>query len=84
MQYSVLIPVFARDVLHGGPRAYGFLLAAQGVGAVAGRSTCWPHPVIAAWVCAITSFSACSAPAAGIFIFGFSSVMCAVAGWRRC
>ncbi len=36
MQYSVLIPVFARDVLHGGPRAYGFLLAVQGVGALAG------------------------------------------------
>ena len=36
MQYSVLIPVFARDVLHGGARAYGFLLAAQGVGALLG------------------------------------------------
>jgi predicted MFS family arabinose efflux permease len=32
----VLIPVFARDVLHGGPRTYGFLLAAQGAGAVIG------------------------------------------------
>lgn len=35
-QYQVLMPVFARDILHGGPRAYGFLLAAQGVGAVLG------------------------------------------------
>jgi MFS family permease len=73
MQYSVLIPVFARDVLHGGPRAYGFLLAAQGVGALLG-----------AYVLA-----SCRTPrglrqnlifglfgsAAGIFIFGFSSVM---------
>jgi MFS family permease len=73
MQYSVLIPVFARDVLHGGPRAYGFLLAAQGVGALLG-----------AYVLA-----SCRTPrglrqnlifglfgsAAGIFIFGFSSLM---------
>lgn len=36
MQYSVLIPVFARDILHGQALAYGFLLAAQGVGALIG------------------------------------------------
>jgi MFS family permease len=36
VQYSVLIPVFARDILHGGARGYGFLMAAQGVGAVLG------------------------------------------------
>ncbi len=35
-QYTVLMPVFARDVLHGGAQIYGFLLAAQGVGAVVG------------------------------------------------
>lgn len=48
-QFAVLIPVFARDLLHGGARAYGFLLAAQGVGAVSGalflasRSTATTH-----------------------------------------
>jgi MFS family permease len=36
VQYTVLIPVFARDILHGGARGYGFLMAAQGVGAVFG------------------------------------------------
>ncbi len=36
LQYSVLVPVFARNILHGGPQGYGFLLAAQGVGAVLG------------------------------------------------
>ncbi len=35
MQYTVLIPVFARDLLHSGARGYGFLMAAQGRGAVA-------------------------------------------------
>ena len=34
MQYSVLIPLFARDLLHSGARGYGFLMAAQGLGAV--------------------------------------------------
>ncbi|MDO8432506.1 MAG: MFS transporter [Candidatus Binatus sp.] len=35
MQYTVLIPMFARDLLHSGVRGYGFLMAAQGLGAVA-------------------------------------------------
>ena len=34
MQYSVLIPIFARDLLHVGAHGYGFLMAAQGLGAV--------------------------------------------------
>ena len=36
MPYSVLMPVFARDVLHGGPHTLGFLLGGAGVGALAG------------------------------------------------
>ncbi len=36
MPYMVLMPVFARDILHGGPHTYGFLLAAAGCGALAG------------------------------------------------
>ncbi|MGO9453129.1 MAG: MFS transporter [Candidatus Binataceae bacterium] len=35
VQYSVLVPMFARDLLHSGARGYGFLMAAQGLGAVA-------------------------------------------------
>jgi MFS family permease len=34
MQYSVLLPVFARDLLRVGAHGYGFLMAAQGLGAV--------------------------------------------------
>ncbi len=34
--YSVLIPVFARDLLKVGAHGYGFLMAAQGIGAVLG------------------------------------------------
>jgi len=36
IQYNVLLPVFARDILHAGSRGYGVLMAAQGVGAVIG------------------------------------------------
>ena len=36
MQYSVLVPLFARDLLHVGAHGYGFLMAAQGLGAVTG------------------------------------------------
>lgn len=35
MSYVVLMPVFAKDVLKGGPQTLGFLMAAGGVGAIA-------------------------------------------------
>jgi predicted MFS family arabinose efflux permease len=34
--YSVLVPVFAARILHGGPHTLGFLMAAAGTGALAG------------------------------------------------
>ena len=36
MPYTILMPVFARDVLHGGPHTLGFLMGASGVGALGG------------------------------------------------
>lgn len=36
LQYSVFLPIFAKDVLHGGARAMGFLMSAAGIGAVLG------------------------------------------------
>ncbi len=36
MSYAVLMPIFARDILHGGPYTLGFLMAATGVGALIG------------------------------------------------
>jgi MFS family permease len=37
--YSVLMPAFARDVLHLGEQGYGFLLGASGIGALIGALT---------------------------------------------
>ncbi len=36
MPYMVLMPVFARDILHGGAHTLGFLMAASGCGALVG------------------------------------------------
>jgi predicted MFS family arabinose efflux permease len=38
MPYAVLMPVFARDILHGGPRALGLLMGGSGIGAVLGAT----------------------------------------------
>jgi predicted MFS family arabinose efflux permease len=39
MPYTVLMPIFAGSVLHGGPHTLGFLMAATGVGALIGAAT---------------------------------------------
>jgi MFS family permease len=36
MSYAILMPIFARDVLHGGAQTLGFLMATSGIGALAG------------------------------------------------
>lgn len=36
MPYSVLMPIFADQILHGGPKALGLLMGTSGVGALAG------------------------------------------------
>lgn len=36
MPYAVLIPVFAKDILHGGAHTFGFLMTAAGSGALVG------------------------------------------------
>ena len=38
-QYLVLVPLFAKHVLHGDARTYGFLVAIQGLGSVVGAAT---------------------------------------------
>jgi MFS family permease len=38
MPYTVLMPIFASSILHGGPHTLGFMMAASGVGALAGAA----------------------------------------------
>jgi MFS family permease len=38
MPYTVLMPIIADRILHGGPHAYGLLLSASGVGALVGAA----------------------------------------------
>jgi MFS family permease len=37
--YTILMPIFANEILHGGPYTLGFLMAATGTGAVTGALT---------------------------------------------
>jgi MFS family permease len=36
MSYTVLMPVFAKEILHGGSHTFGFLMGSSGLGALAG------------------------------------------------
>ncbi len=36
LQYAVFMPIFARDILHGGPKMLGLLMTSAGIGAVFG------------------------------------------------
>jgi MFS family permease len=36
MPYATLLPIFAQEILHGGPQTLGFLMAASGIGALVG------------------------------------------------
>ncbi len=36
MPYTILMPIFAKEILHGGPHTLGFLMGAIGVGALCG------------------------------------------------
>ena len=38
LPYAVLMPVFARDVLHGGARTFGFLVASSAAGSIVGAA----------------------------------------------
>ena len=72
LNFQVLIPVLARDVLHGNADTYGFLMAASGVGSlvsalaiafVSGRrcGCCWPAQLRSAWLCSALSLAALAA-----------------------
>ncbi|HOO62694.1 MAG TPA: MFS transporter, partial [Synergistaceae bacterium] len=91
LPYLVMLPIFARDILQGGPKSLGFLLGATGVGALIAsiRLAMRPSPVglgktlgIAACLfgTGITLFSASrwfllSLPLMGLIGFGMVSLL---------
>jgi len=46
MPYTVLMPIFARTILHGGAHVLGFLMAAAGLGALTGAVTLAMRPSV--------------------------------------
>jgi MFS family permease len=73
MPYAVLMPVFARDILHGGPQTLGFLTGAIGVGALVGAIFLAARKTVQGLgrilVMAVTVFGA------GILAFSFSQIL---------
>lgn len=70
MPYSVLLPIFASDVLHGGPHTLGFLTGAAGLGALISAITLAARKTIVGLgrVIAITAFTF----GAGLVVLGLS------------
>lgn len=73
MPYVVLMPIFARDILHGGPSTLGFLMGASGVGALTGAGYLARRKNVLG-LGKIIALSACLF-GAGIIGFSLSTVM---------
>lgn len=70
--YQILMPVFARDVFHGGPRTLGFMVSMSGLGALAGGIYLAAKKNVRG-LCRLIGVSA-AAFGAGIIFFSFSGV----------
>jgi MFS family permease len=78
LQYSVFLPIYAQDILHGGAKTLGLLMSAAGVGAVLGAlqfAARTEYKGLARWIA-----STCIVCAVCLLLFGFASSfwLCAV------
>ena len=73
MPFMVLMPIFASDVLHGGPHTLGFLLGASGIGALISAGSL----ALRKSVRGLTSMIQISAAlfGVGLILFGFSRTL---------
>ncbi len=84
MNFNILVPVFARDVLHQEAAGYGFLMSAQGAGALAGAllltslSHLGPRPELVFGGAAVLTLS--NLVLVGIHRYTTASLVLAVAG----
>lgn len=70
MPYAVLMPIFADQILHGGPRGLGLLMGASGIGALAGAFTLAAKRGVRGlgrWIAMATAGFGC-----GLILFSFS------------
>jgi MFS family permease len=71
LQYSVFLPIYASDILHGGAKTLGFLMSSAGVGAVLGAlqfAARTEYKGLARWIGAT-----CTACAVGLLVFAQST-----------
>jgi MFS family permease len=78
LQYSVFLPIYASDILHGGAKTLGLLMSAAGVGAVLGAlqfAARTQYKGLARWIGAT-----CTACALGLMVFSFAASfwLCAI------
>jgi MFS family permease len=72
LQYSVFLPIFARDILHSGARGFGLLLSTAGVGAVLGAlqfAARTSYKGLARWIATMATICA-----VGLIVFSESHV----------
>jgi MFS family permease len=71
LQYSVFLPIYAKDILHGGAKTLGWLMSSAGVGAVLGAlqfAARTQYQGLARWIAAT-----CTACALGLLVFSFAT-----------
>jgi MFS family permease len=78
LQYAVFLPIYASDILHGGPGTLGWLMSAAGIGAVLGAlqfAARTQYKGLARWI-----GSTCTICAVGLLVFsqGASFWLCAL------
>jgi len=85
LPYSVLLPIFAGDILHSGARGFGFLLSTAGVGAVLGAlqfASRTSYKGLARWIAAMsTIFALCLIVFSESRWFWLSAAVMLVAGF---
>ncbi len=68
MQYTVLVPIFADQILHGGPQTLGFLMSSAGIGSLIGAV----YLLSRKSVIGLGNFIAYSPALMGVGLIGFS------------
>ena len=78
LQYSVFLPIYASDILHGGAQTLGFLMSAAGVGAVLGALQFAARTQYKGLARSVAT--TCTACGLGLLLFSFSSSfwLCAI------